>query len=195
MREGRGRMGCETLCSDHDLMRLVRDGGSKDAFETLALRYRAGSVGFAFTFLHHAQDAEDAVQDCLARLWIHREDWKPADSFKPYLYAAIRNRCIDLLRSRRVPPARLDELEDLEGASSPETEYIRRERLEGVAALINGLRDDYRTALYLTAVQGMRYDQAAAVMKKSVPQVKITLFRARKKLKTAVLEGEDSGEK
>lgn len=49
---------------------------------------------YAMHYLHGDVDrAEDVVQDCFVKLW-----QKEADNDKAFLFTAVRNACIDLLR-------------------------------------------------------------------------------------------------
>ena len=165
-------------------MKQVKNGDGK-AFETLVLAHREAAVAFAAGILSDQYLAEDVVQDSFARVYLHRMDYKPGHSFKTYLYTIIRRRCIDGLRRAKRdladPVAEYPELPA--GGDTPEETYLHgedRQRLLGALAL---LPPPQRAALYLYAVEGMPYKEIAAIQGVTVPQVKIGLHRARKKLK------------
>ena len=85
---------------DNLLMRRAANG-DKEAFETLVLRHREHAVRFAARFTANRYDAEDIVQECFAKLYVRREQWKDGASFKAYLYTMIRNRCTDFFLKTR----------------------------------------------------------------------------------------------
>ena len=64
--------------------------------ETLFRQHFRPLCLYALHYLEDADDAEDVVQECFLSLW----QSKP-DNPKPWLYTAVRNRCIDRLRSHR----------------------------------------------------------------------------------------------
>ncbi len=61
-------------------------------------------------------------------------------------------------------------------------EDIVQERLKYSAKLLNSLKADYRTAFCLYEIYGFSYKEIAEIMDKSLPQIKIILYRARNKL-------------
>ena len=168
---------------DNLLMRRAANG-DKEAFETLVLRHREHAVRFAARFTANRYDAEDIVQECFAKLYVRREQWKDGASFKAYLYTMIRNRCTDFFRLKREKPE----------VSEEELELISREGLpeerERIFDTVSRLKPEYRTALYLFAYEQMNYREIAKVMGKTQAQIKITLHRARKSLKKQLLRRE-----
>ncbi|MBZ9637713.1 RNA polymerase sigma factor [Clostridium sp. FP1] len=99
-------------------------------------------------------------------------------SFKTFLYTVIRNKCIDYLRKQK--PVNIDDIK-LRTPSAEDIVMKKEDRLF-VTKLLGKLREDYKTALYLYEYEGMSYKDIAKIMIKSVGQVKIIIFRARKKL-------------
>ena len=71
---------------------------------------------------------------------------------------------------------------------SPEEEFLRREETDRLAEWIMDLPENYREALYLFCVEGRSYQETALEMGRSVPQVKIWIYRARKKLQKRRME-------
>ena len=92
--------------SDDELMRMIR-GGDTRAFDELVERHRATVTAVA----RHSCGpdlAEDVVQAAFLSLWQHRHTYR-ADRGSPrtWLLAIVRNRGIDLLRSRASRQRRL----------------------------------------------------------------------------------------
>ena len=56
---------------------------------------------FAFQMLHDRAAAESVVDDVVYRIWEHRESLSINGSLRSYLIGAVRNRCINELRSRQ----------------------------------------------------------------------------------------------
>lgn len=180
---------------DNDLMEKVKDG-DKDAYEVLVLKHRVSAINFANSFLMDIHTAEDIVQECFAKVYINRMEYKPSFTFKTYLFTIIRNKCIDHLRKlKRNAVLNLDEIGDIKHSETPEVLLSQRENMNKIFQNIKSLNDDYRTAIYLFAIEEMSYEKIAKVMQKSVFQVKVTLHRARKKLKSYMVKGDDIFEK
>lgn len=66
----------------------------------------------------------------------------------------------------------------------PEDAALAQERKDDLHALFNYLPEHYRTILYLREAAEFSYAEIATAMDLSVDQVKVTLYRSRKKLET-----------
>lgn len=81
-------------------MEKTKDG-NKEAFEKLVLKNRKDAIGFAYSYLKDIYISEDIVQESFASIYINRHSYKPKNTFKTFLFAVIRNRCIDFLRKNK----------------------------------------------------------------------------------------------
>ena len=176
-------------CTDNELMRCTV-AGQKTAYEVLILRHRKKAGGYCLSLIHDEREAEDIVQDSFADIYVQREAYRDTFSFQAYLYAVIRHKASDHLRRRgRLEP--LDEtlLEAAQGREpSPEEEFLRREKENRLKEWIMDLPENYREALYLFCVEGLSYQETALKMGRSVSQVKIWIYRPRKKLQKRRME-------
>jgi RNA polymerase sigma factor, sigma-70 family len=99
-----------------------------------------------------------------------------------------RNLAID--RSQKMDAKNLEltpEMEQATDASGPYNLLVQTERLELIHRLINKLPEKQRTALQLRDIEGKNYKEIAKVMGLTEEQVKVTLFRARQKVKEQYL--------
>lgn len=169
------------------LKRFVQ--GSHAAFEDIVLAYREPAIRFACHYVHDPYIAEDLVQDCFAYLYVYPWKYNFQASFKTFLFTLIRNKSIDYLRkkARRRECAEQEEntsdrLRDT--APGPEQMVLDNENRHYWEQLLNGLSIEYKTALYMVDVEGMSPKEAAAVQGKTAAGFRVTLFRARKQLRT-----------
>lgn len=170
---------------DSTLMASFQDG-DHESFEKLIVKYRLPAVAFARKYLTDLCLAEDVVQESFADLFVYRERYNRKFSFKTYLFSIIKHKCLTCRRQRKWLS-----LHDTEISSgqTPEQELVRQESRNIVRRKINELKDDYRTVLYLAEYEDFSYEEIARIMGRNLGQIKILLFRARKKLK-ALLEKE-----
>lgn len=167
---------------DKSLMHRFQKG-DKEAFEELILKYRDNAVNFAIRFVHDYYTAEDIVQECFAYLYVNRDKYNIKFSFKTYLFTMIKNKSIDYIRKwNRVSPCSEVEITEI-NTNTPEEIYILKEDHEEINDKIKKLKHDYRTVIYLIDYEGFTYKETSRIMKKTVSQIKILIYRARKKLK------------
>jgi RNA polymerase sigma-70 factor (ECF subfamily) len=183
-------------CDSEAEQQLVRraQAGEEEAFGALVQRYQRPVYRLAYRLLMHHADAEDVVQETFLRAYRYLPSFDPQRSFRRWLYAIAVRECHRLQRGRgRLPVVELDEsLPDPAWASSPEQVYAQRELGAEIQRALLTLSWHQRTALILSAVEGLPSAEVAEVLGCSAPTARIHLFRARKNLRRALhryLEG------
>ncbi|WP_425446495.1 RNA polymerase sigma factor [Dethiothermospora halolimnae] len=160
--------------------------GNPKSFENLIIKYRQKGINFAKKYLHDYYLAEDIVQESFAEIYVYRDRYDPKYSFKSYLYSIIRNKSVDYIRKNHSIPVK--EI-SLTTEDTPEKSFFNKDRKNTVIEKINQMKMDYRMAIYLVEYEELSYKEIAKIMNKNMTQVKILIYRARKKLKN-LLEGE-----
>lgn len=155
----------------------------KDKLYRLALRITLDSA-----------EAEDVVQDTMIRVWNKRDEWPQFESVEAYCLTVARNLAID--RSRKMEAQRLEltpEMREMPDTLTPYDRLARDEQLRLVHRLVNELPEKQRTVVQLRDVEGKSYKEIADILRMTEEQVKVTLFRARQKIKQRYTEIEDYG--
>ena len=156
--------------------------GDRNAFEALfRLHYRA-LCAFAHGYVKDADRAEDLVQDLFFRLWLDREKLQVNTSLKAYLYAAVRNRCLNAVKSHSRMVVLNDEAEDrAHDEPIPEDEHTLR--IARVQAAIEELPEERRKIFKLSRYEGLKYQEIADRLGISVKTVENQMGRALKTLR------------
>lgn len=89
------------------LMQLEK--GEDNAFRVLFEGYYARLCMFACKYVEEQVVAEDVVQDILYELWLKKLHFENLLTLKAYLYNMLRNRCLDLLKHKKVQKKYADE--------------------------------------------------------------------------------------
>ena len=168
---------------DRDLVGLARRG-DREAFSQLIVQYQVPLYNMALRMVGAPDDAADIAQEAFLRAWEKIRTLRDAP-FKSWLFQIAANLCYDHFRRGRrygVLPdddqgARVVSL----GIATPDpqdrAEANERHRLlrESIAALDH----DMRMAIILRDVNGMSYDEIAAVLRVPLGTVKSRIARAR----------------
>jgi RNA polymerase sigma-70 factor (ECF subfamily) len=157
--------------------------GNHGCFEELIMKYRGSATSFARKYVHDPFVAEDIVQESFAEIYVYRQRYKVGYSFKTYLFSIVKHKCIDFIRKKKAIP--LDEIPESEG-NNLEDIVLAREKNHVIREKMNELKKDYQVVLHLVDFEGFSYGETAKIMGKNLAQVKVLLFRARRKLKSLI---------
>lgn len=155
----------------------------KDKLYRLALRITLDSA-----------EAEDIVQDTMIRVWNKRDEWARFNSIEAFCLTVARNLAID--RSQKSEAQNIElttETQEMSDGSTPERQLERSEQMDLVRKLINELPEKQRTIIQLRDIEEKSYKEIADVMQLTEDQVKVTLFRARQRIKAKYNEIQSYG--
>ena len=171
---------------DKDLITSFQKGDI-ESYEVLVLKHRKKALDFARNYIKDWHIAEDIVQECFAYIFVHSEKYNNKYSFKTYLYTIIRNKSIDYIR-KNDKYYYCDNIE-IVSKFSLEDKIIEDEKVALLKKCMEQLKADYQIVLELIDYEGFSYKETALIMDKSLMQVKVLIYRARRKL-GALLEAE-----
>lgn len=143
---------------------------------------------FAFHFLNDIQEAEDAVQESLAKFWQKREHSHEIAKPEAFMMTIVRNESLDRIKSRK-KESRVSLEQD--HAEILEDDSIE-ERVLALRKAIRELPDGYRSVIHLRDVEGLRYEEIQRVLDLSLSDVKIRIHRGRKLLKEKLIPSNGS---
>ncbi len=161
--------------------------GDRAAFEALFRLHYRPLCGFAMGYLKDADKAEDLVQDLFFRLWLDREKVNVSTSVKAYLYASVRNRCLNAMKSGAKVRALNEEVDDhIHEEERSEDEHT--ERIARVQAAIEALPEERRKVFKLSRYEGLKYHEIAERLGISVKTVENQMGSALKTLRTELAD-------
>ena len=185
---------------DERILCLVRVGRVSDAADVLARAYGPEIVGTCISRMGQAAAGQDAAQDALARALVALPNYRGTAGLRPWLHRIAANRCIDLMRSqgtRRNRTVDNYELEMLQAPREPLPHEVhvekreRAERLRSVRAVLNSIKEPDRTWVELHYTHDVSYDDIAADSGLSRAAVKQRIWRAVKRVRTAMLRQQE----
>ncbi len=139
-----------------------------------------GVFRFVLKNLANRSDAQDVVQNTFEKLWRKHETVDYAKS-KSYLFSIAHNDMIDLIRKRKFVKAYENVPERVGGEFTAQMEA--KEIMEKGLADLSPIQ---KSLILLKDYEGYSYEEMAEMTELSLSQVKVYLFRARKKMQIAV---------
>ena len=178
--------------------------GNADEYEKLLLEYQKNVYNLALRMTGDPEDAADRAQEAFIKAYNSLSGYRGDSKFSVWLYRIVSNVCLDFLRAKKrrqtVPLSVTDddgedtELDIADESQSPERIFERAMTRDAVRRGLAALTPEYRQILILRELQGMSYEEIAAVLGLESGTVKSRIFRARKKLCAFLLrDGNISG--
>lgn len=156
--------------------------GASDAMEALLRRYGSLLRYVVGGILRHPEETEDCLNEVCLQLWQKAGQYDPEKgSLSAWLTAIARNMAINRLKTLRRDAALQSEAEPV-SAVTPETEVLRRERLERLRHLVERLPEVDRQLFYRKYYYVQPMAQIAAEMGLSLRSAEGRLYRLRKLL-------------
>lgn len=171
--------------------------GDTNAFSVLINRYKNQAYNIAFRILNNREDAEESASDAFLKVYHNLKDFDKNSSFSTWLYSIVYNNSIsirrkkkdtlDLMDNIKLDDENLGEFEISEDiADSFEDnltiEIEKSNQLEKLKLAILKLKELEQVIITLYYIEDKSTDEIANITGKSVSNVKIILFRARKVL-------------
>lgn len=132
---------------------------------------------YAFSILRNFEEAKDALQEVFVRYVESKNNYREECNYKTWLFTITRNYSYDKLKQKRknnIP------LEDLPGLSFSNDDL---DDLISLREALQQLTEEQNELIYLRDYEGYSYQEIALLTGQSLDNVKIKLFRAKKKLK------------
>src|SRR5476649_2763963 len=181
--------------SDLKLVEKVQRG-ERAAFDVLVLRYQHKVLKLIMRYVHDATEAEDIAQEAFVKAYRALQSFRGDSAFYTWLYRiAINTAKNALVATKRRPPASDVDANDAEnfesgGAlkeiSNPENLMLSEELRQIVFRTIEALPEDLRMAITLRELDGLSYEEIAAIMDCPVGTVRSRIFRAREAIDNKV---------
>lgn len=175
----------EMMASDLHTWHAVR-AGDKLALRSVFEEHYAALCRFAMQWTSDADDAEEIVQKMFVELWEKRSELKIEITLRSYLYASVRNRCLNFLKHQKVEAVHAQYVR----RTSSEQENIS-EIDEVNAALQQALLklpEQCARVFHLVKMEGKRYAEVAEELGISVKTIENHMTKALRILRSELSE-------
>lgn len=132
----------------------------------------------AARMLGRDEDAEDAVQEIMIKLWKTRKKLMNHPNLEGFVFLTARNHCLDLLRQNIKEQAYTGYQERIPDKSGDHLE--QKEIYTIIRSIIHELPDNQKTVMLLYEFDGLTFLEIAGVTGLKIEHIRVLLSRARK---------------
>ena len=181
--------------NDSALVRRVQNG-DKQAFNLLVQKYQFRIKHLVGRFIKDTSEQEDIVQEAFIKAYRAIARFRGDSAFYTWLYRITVNTAKNhLVASGGRPPAQDVDLDDVvhsRGAdglvetNAPDKILENDQLVSAVKRAISNLPTELREAIQLRELEGLSYEDIAAVMECPIGTVRSRIFRAREAIEQAI---------
>jgi RNA polymerase sigma-70 factor (ECF subfamily) len=162
--------------------------GDEAAFNEIYESYHDRLWKFAYTFVRSRAVAQEVVHDVFFSLWTRRAEVVLRTSLRSFLFGAIRNRALNVVRHDLLTEEVRGVESDSNAADSrgADTLALRAERIQAVRQAIASLTERQRSAVTLRWSHEMRYEEVAEALGISSQAARTLVLRAEDILRSVL---------
>lgn len=165
------------------------EAADRQAFEQLHRLLYASLHSYAYSLLKSRELAEEATSDLFMKLWTGKAQLGKVTHPQFYIFRALKNICLNILRRERREIAESELLvNEIDGgiADSPEDILQHKELMQLLTASVASLPEQRRLVFTLIKEQGMKSKEVADLLEISLRTVENHLYKAVKQLTTII---------
>ncbi|HEY4618076.1 MAG TPA: RNA polymerase sigma factor [Flavobacterium sp.] len=139
------------------------------------------------------EEAEDATQEVLVKLWSKNESLLGFNSVEAFAMTMTKNYCLDQLKSKRSGNLKMVDEYFSDDTQSLVKEVEDGDSLDWVEKIINQLPEQQRLIIQMRDVEQYEFSEIAKIMQMNETAIRVALSRGRKTVRECMTKIENYG--
>ncbi|WP_446050619.1 RNA polymerase sigma factor [Zobellia laminariae] len=139
------------------------------------------------------EEAEDATQEILLKLWAKNKSIEQYKSVEAFAMTMTKNFCLDRLKSKQAGNLKLVHTNYEEKGSSLQKKIEANDSVSWVEKIMADLPEQQKMVLQLRDVEEYDYDEIAKMLEMQPTAVRVALSRARKTVREKLIQKHSYG--
>jgi RNA polymerase sigma-70 factor (ECF subfamily) len=162
-------------------------------FEQLIAPFKDKVFRFAKRLLVSTEEAEDATQEVILRLWNKKETLTKYNSVEALAMTMTKNFCLDQLKSKRASNLQLVHSNYRDNQVGIDQQLEAKDSWNWVEKMINTLPEQQRLIIQMRDIEEYEFIEIAALLEMNETAVRVALSRARKTIREQLVAKHNYG--
>lgn len=161
---------------------------SQEIYKAAILPLREKLFNLALKHLKDEQDAEDATQEVLLKLWHLRNTLTQYENVAAFSTTVLKNHCVDKLRTRNRTVTLDDKFNQHPATDNPYQVLEQKSSSDLIRKIIDTLPELQQAIIRMKDMEEYEIEEIAAITGTKPEAVRVNLSRARKKVRAEFLK-------
>lgn len=139
------------------------------------------------------EEAEDATQEVLVKLWNKNESLGQLKSVEAMAMTMTKNYCLDQLKSKRASNLTLVHSNYSSSEASLQKKVEDTDSWQWVEKIINDLPEQQKLIIQMRDIEEMEFDEIGKILEMNETAVRVALSRARKTIREIMTQTHNYG--
>ncbi|NNK71512.1 MAG: sigma-70 family RNA polymerase sigma factor [Flavobacteriaceae bacterium] len=139
------------------------------------------------------EEAEDATQEILLKLWHNRDKMGRYRNVEAFAMTMTKNFCLDRLKSKSAQNLKIVHSNYQDGQTSLQKQIELQDSVSWVEKIVETLPDQQKMVLQLRDIEQYEFKEIADILKMNETAVRVALSRARKTIRKALTKTHSYG--
>ena len=157
-------------------------------FKSTIIPLRNKLLNYAKRLTDNPDDAEDAIQEVMLKLWNMRQKLEEYHSIEAFAMTTTHHHCMDIWRRKKPDAVSLEWVQAACTVSTPERLLEEKDEFRLMREIIDSLPTLQRTIIQMKDVQEYETEEIAEITGCSAESIRSNLSRARKRVREMYLQ-------
>ncbi len=138
-------------------------------------------------------EAQDATQEILIKLWNKKKDLKSYKNLESFAMTITKNYCLDELKSKKSSNLKIENFEFENKNNNLIKDLEISDSLNWIKKAINNLPEQQKIIIQLREIEQYEFDEIAKIVGMNETAIRVALSRARKSVKEFMIKTDNYG--
>lgn len=164
-------------------------------FTSLVMPFKDKVFRLARRLLVSNEEAEDATQEILLRLWNNQSKISSYNNVEAFAMTMTKNFCLDRLKSKQAQNLKIVHSNYQDQNVSLQKQVELSDSLSWVGKMLEKLPEQQRMILQLRDIEAYEFEEIAEIMDMNPTAIRVALSRARKTIREQLIKTHNYGVK
>ena len=166
---------------------------NQNEFVQLTTPFKDKVFRLAKRLLTSTEEAEDATQEVLVKLWSKNGSLNTFNSVEAFAMTLTKNYCLDQLKSKRAGNLKIVNINFIDRTPSVDKKVEDSDSLNWVEKIINQLPEQQRILIQMRDIEQYEFAEIAKITEMNEIAVRVALSRARKTIRESMTKTHNYG--